>query len=42
MPKLPHGLTVQELKEMTKARLQAEATESSLDSDEQPPNVALP
>jgi len=26
--KLPHGLTVQELKEMTKARLQAEAAES--------------
>jgi hypothetical protein len=26
-PKLPHGLTVQELKEMTKARLQAEAAE---------------
>ena len=25
-PKLPHGLTVQELKEMTKARLQAEAS----------------
>ena len=27
---------------MTKARLQAEATEGSLDSDEQPSNVALP
>lgn len=27
-PKLPHGLTVQELKEMTKARLQAEAAET--------------
>jgi hypothetical protein len=26
--KLPHGLTVQELKEMTKARLQAEATDT--------------
>eukprot|EP00538_Stauroneis_constricta_P006205 CAMPEP_0119546710 /NCGR_PEP_ID=MMETSP1352-20130426/1007_1 /TAXON_ID=265584 /ORGANISM="Stauroneis constricta, Strain CCMP1120" /LENGTH=731 /DNA_ID=CAMNT_0007591435 /DNA_START=50 /DNA_END=2245 /DNA_ORIENTATION=- len=28
-PKLPHGLTVQELKQMTKARLQAEAAERS-------------
>jgi hypothetical protein len=27
-PKLPHGLTVHELKEMTKARLHAEATET--------------
>jgi hypothetical protein len=29
MSKLPHGLTVHELKEMTKARLQAEAAENS-------------
>ncbi len=31
--KLPHGLTVQELKQMTKARLQAEASSSSHNSD---------
>eukprot|EP00977_Amphora_coffeiformis_P022487 scaffold10909_cov172-Amphora_coffeaeformis.AAC.5 len=30
--KLPHGLTVQELKEMTKARLQAEASDNGDDS----------
>ena len=42
-PKLPHGLTVQELKEMTKARLQAEAAEGVIDGDSiQPSNVALP
>lgn len=31
--KLPHGLTVQELKEMTRARLAAEAAEGSDDAD---------
>ena len=32
--KLPHGLTVHELKEMTKARLQSEAAEKSNDFHE--------
>ncbi|GKY91301.1 hypothetical protein MPSEU_000102500 [Mayamaea pseudoterrestris] len=41
--KLPHGLTVQELKEMTKARLQAEASKaevSSMERREQPPAIS--
>lgn len=33
-PKLPHGLTVQELKEMTKARLQAESSEQDNSANE--------
>jgi len=40
-PKLPHGLTVQELKEMTKARLQAEASEGVVEPENQPSNLAL-
>lgn len=36
--KLPHGLTVQELKEMTKARLQAEAVDRSAEEFATPQN----
>lgn len=47
MSKLPHGLTVQELKEMTKARLQAEASEKPCDSNpsrkmKMDPNCTVP